>query len=60
MLNFYTHIPSNPKNTINEYLILSMTEDPISNVEYQIVSKHIKYPLGAKHIKEHKILKMSN
>ena len=34
LLNFYIHILSYPKNIINEYLILSITEDPISNVEY--------------------------
>ena len=34
LFNFYIHILSYPKNIINEHLILSITEDPISNVEY--------------------------
>jgi hypothetical protein len=34
LFNFYIHIISYPKNKINEYLVLSVTEDPISNVEY--------------------------
>ena len=34
VFNFYIHILSYPKNIINEHLILSITEDPISNVEY--------------------------
>jgi hypothetical protein len=31
--------------------MLSITEDPISNVEYKNVSKHAKYSLGIKHSK---------
>jgi hypothetical protein len=31
---FINHMLSYPKNIINEYLILPITEDPISNVEY--------------------------
>jgi hypothetical protein len=34
LFNFYIHILSYPRNIINEYLILSITEDPISNIEY--------------------------
>jgi hypothetical protein len=34
LFNFYIHILSYPKSIINEYLILSITEDLISNVEY--------------------------
>ena len=33
LFNFYIHIFSNPENIINEYLILSITENAISNVE---------------------------
>jgi hypothetical protein len=32
LFNFYIHILSYPKNIINEYLMLSIAEDPISNV----------------------------
>jgi hypothetical protein len=34
LFNFYIHILLYPKSIINEYLILSITEDAISNVEY--------------------------
>lgn len=34
VFNVYIRILSYLKNIINEYLILSITEDPISNVEY--------------------------
>jgi hypothetical protein len=34
LFNFYIHILSYPKNIINDYLILSITENAISNVEY--------------------------
>jgi hypothetical protein len=34
LFNLYIHILSHPKNIISEYLILSITEAPISNVEY--------------------------
>jgi hypothetical protein len=57
LFNFYVHILSYPKNTINEYLIKSITEDPISNVEYQMVSKHTKYFGVLSIVKKHKILK---
>jgi hypothetical protein len=34
LFNFYTLIFLYPKNIIHEYLILPITEDPMSNVEY--------------------------
>jgi hypothetical protein len=34
LFKFYIHILPYPKNIINEYLMLFITEDPISNVEY--------------------------
>jgi hypothetical protein len=34
LFNFYINILSYPKSITNEYLMLYITEDPISNVEY--------------------------
>jgi hypothetical protein len=34
LFNFYIHVLSYIKDIINEYLILFITEDPISNVEH--------------------------
>jgi hypothetical protein len=37
-----------------------MSEDPICNVEYKMVSKHTKYPLELSIVTEHKILKVNH
>lgn len=60
LLNFYIHILSYPKIIINEHVILSITEDPISMLSTKLFQniQNILWELSI--IKEHKILKMDH
>ena len=58
LFNFYIHILLYPKNIINEYLTLSITEDTIMlNTKLFQNIQNILWPLSI--VKEHRILKMN-